>query len=80
MIRAAPDLNVPAYPEKVQHGDVTVGVKRADKYSFYHFRGILLPLLFEVCTGAGPVDALEVQSSNSNTKASRVQEGFFLEM
>ena len=39
----------------------------------YRLRGILLPLLFEVCTGAGPVDALEVQSSNSNTKVSRVQ-------
>ena len=44
-----------------------------DKCSFYCLRGILLPLLFEVCTGANPVDALEVQSSNSNTKVSRVQ-------
>ena len=26
--------------------------------------GILLPVFFEVCTGAGPVDALKVQSSN----------------
>ena len=45
----------------------------ADKYSFYHLKGILLPLLFEVCTGAGLVDALKVQSSNSNTKVRRVQ-------
>ena len=67
------------HAEEVQHGDITVGVKRvwnvisADKYSFYRLRGILLPVLFEVCTGAGPVDALKVQSSNSNTKISSVQ-------
>ena len=65
--------------EEVWHGDITVGVKHvwnvitAEKYSFYHLRSILLPLLIEVCTGAGPVDALKVQSSNSNTKVSRVQ-------
>ena len=41
----------------------------ADKYSFYHLRSILL----DVCTGADPVDALEVQSLNSNTQVSRVQ-------
>ena len=35
--------------------------------------GILLPVFFEACTGAGPVDALKVQSSNSNTKVSKVQ-------
>ena len=34
---------------------------------------ILLSVFFKACTGAGPVDALEVQSSNSNTKVSRVQ-------
>ena len=45
----------------------------AEKYSFYRLRSILLPLLFEVCTDAGPVDALEVQSSNSKTKVSIVQ-------
>ena len=32
-----------------------------DKCSFYHLKGIQLPLLFEVCTGLGPVDALKVQ-------------------
>ena len=26
-------------------------------------RGILLPVFFKACTGAGPVDALKVQSS-----------------
>ena len=36
-----------------------------DRYSFYRLRGILPPLLFEVCTDAGPVDALEVQSKQS---------------
>ena len=31
----------------------------ADKYSFYFdLRGILLPLFFETCTGASPMDAL----------------------
>lgn len=36
----------------------------ADKYSFLlNLRDILLPLFFETCTGAGPMDALEVQSS-----------------
>ena len=44
----------------------------AYKYSFYRLRGILLPLLFKVCTGTDPMDALKVQSSNSNTKVSRV--------
>ena len=34
---------------------------------------ILLSVFFKACTGAGPVDVLEVQSSNSNTKVSRVQ-------
>ena len=28
----------------------------ANKYGFYNLGGILLPLLFEGCTGAGPVD------------------------
>ena len=46
----------------------------ADKYTFFSLRGILLSVFFEVCTGAGPVDALEVQSSNSNTKVSRVSQ------
>ena len=61
------------------HGDVTAGAKRvwnviiADKYTFFSLRGILLSVFFEAYTGAGPVDALEVQSSNSNTKVSRVQ-------
>ena len=45
----------------------------ADKYSVYHLRSILLSLLFEVCTCTGPVDALEMQSSNSNTKVSKDQ-------
>jgi len=46
-----------------------------DRHSFCRLRGILLPLLFEVCiyVGASLVDALKVQSSNSNTKVSRVQ-------
>ena len=35
-------------------------------------RGILLPVFFNVCTSAGPVDALKVPSSNSNTKVSRI--------
>ena len=43
-----------------------------DKYSFYCLRGILLPLLFEICTGAGLLNGFQVQSSNSNTKVSRV--------
>ena len=29
---------------------------------------VLLPVFFKACTGAGPLDALKVQSSNSNTK------------
>ena len=45
----------------------------AEKNSFYRLKGIPLPLLFEVCTGAGLVDALKVQISNSNAKVSRVQ-------
>ena len=45
----------------------------ADKNSFYRLKGIPLPLLFEVCTGTGLVDALKVQISNSNAKVSRVQ-------
>ena len=45
----------------------------AVKYSFYRLRDILLPVLSEVCTATGPVDALEMQSSNSNTKVSIVQ-------
>ena len=39
-----------------------------DKYSFYRLRSTRLPLLFEVCTSAGPVDAHEVQRSNSYTR------------
>ena len=31
------------------------------------------PLFFEAYTGTGSVDTLEVQSSNSNTKVSKVQ-------
>ena len=68
-----------AATEEVRHGDVTAGVKRAwnvitaDKYSFFILRGILLPVFFNVCTSAGLVDALKVQSSNSNTKVSRIQ-------
>ena len=41
--------------------------------SFFSLRGILLSVFFKVCTGAGLVDALKVQSSNSNTKVSRIQ-------
>ena len=73
------DVHLLFSAEEVRHGDVTAGVKRvwnvitAEKYSFYRLRSILLPLLFEVCTDAGPVDALEVQSSNSKTKVSIVQ-------
>ena len=60
------------YAEEVRHGDITIGVKRVecntvDKYSVHHLRSTRLPLLFEICTSAGPVDAHEVQSSNSNT-------------
>ena len=55
-------------PEEVRHSDVTAGVKR-----FFILRGILLPVFFNVCTSAGPVDALILQSSNSSTKVSRVQ-------
>ena len=73
------DVHLLFSAEEVRHGDVTAGVKHvwnvitAEKYSFYCLRSILLPLLFEVCTDADPVDALEVQSSNSKTKVSRVQ-------
>ena len=41
--------------------------------SFFSLRGILLTVFFKACTGAGPVDTLKVQTSNSNTKVSRVQ-------
>ena len=41
--------------------------------AFFILRGILLPVFFNICTSAGPVDALKVQSSNSNTKVSRIQ-------
>ena len=34
----------------------------------FSLRGILLPVFFKVCTGAGPVDALKLQSSNSKQK------------
>ena len=67
--------------EEVRHGDITVGIKRVwnvitvNKYSFHCLRGILLPLLLEVTAGTGPVDALEVRSSNSNTKVSRPRKG-----
>ena len=42
----------------------------AEKYSFF---SVLKAFYFKACTDAGPVDALKVQSSNSNTKISRVQ-------
>jgi len=45
----------------------------ADKYSFFILRGILLSVFFNICTSAGPVDALKLQTSNSNTKVSRIQ-------
>ena len=35
---------------------------------FFSLRGILLPVFFKVCTSAGPVDALKLQSSNSKQK------------
>ena len=38
----------------------------------FSLRGILLPVFSKACTGACPVDALKAQSSNSNTKVSRV--------
>ena len=66
-------------PEEVWNGDITIGVKpvwnviTADKYSIYRLRGILLPHLFEVCTGTSSMDALKVQSPTSNTTLSRVQ-------
>ena len=67
-------------PEEVRHGDVTTGVKRAwnvitvDKYSFFSFlEAFYFSFLFKTCTNAGSVDALKVQSSNSNTKVSRIQ-------
>ena len=41
--------------------------------AFFSLRGIPLLVFFKACTDAGPVDALKVQSSNSNTKVSRVQ-------
>ena len=50
---------------EVQHGDVTAGVK--------HEWNVITAVFFKVCTGAGPVDALKVQSLNSNTKVSKVQ-------
>ena len=60
--------------EEVLHGDVTAGIKHEwTSTAFFSFRGILLPVFFKVCTGAGPVDALKVQSLNSNTKVSKVQ-------
>ena len=40
---------------------------------------ILLPLLFEVCTGAAPVDPLKVQSSNSNKKQCQVHVNSLIE-
>ena len=47
----------------------------ADKYIqlFFSLTGILLPVFFKACTGAGPVDALKVQSSNLSTNISRIQ-------
>ena len=41
--------------------------------AFFSLRGLLLSVFFKACTGAGPVDALKVQISNSNTKVSTVQ-------
>ena len=68
------------HSEEVRHSDVTTGVKRAwnvitaDKATaFFTLRGIVLPVFFNICTSAGPVDALKVQSSNSNTRVSRIQ-------
>ena len=45
-----------------------------DEYNFYRLRSILLPLLFEVCTGAQVLWMLsKCIVQNSNTKVSRVQ-------
>ena len=72
-------LNIALASEKVRRGDFTAGVKRAwnvitaDSTAFFILRGILLPVFFKTRTGAGPVNALKVQSSNSSTKISRVQ-------
>ena len=63
-------------PEEVLHGDITAWVKRVllrTSTAFFSLRGIPLLVFFKACTDAGPVDALKVQSSNSNTKVSRVQ-------
>ena len=71
--KSAVEVKVQSYAkpaqEEVRNGDVTIGVKRvwnvitAEKFCFCRPRSILLPLLFEAYTGAGPLDALEVQSS-----------------
>ena len=67
-------------PEEVRHGDIhrrgQTSVEcnycgQVQPFSFLDFN--LLPVFFNVCTSAGPVDALKVQSSNSNTKVSRIQ-------
>ena len=34
-----------------------------------HLRGILFPVFFKACTGAGPLDALKVQTSNSSKQS-----------
>ena len=38
-------------------------------YGQVHLRGILLPVFFKACTGAGPLDALKVQTSNSSKQS-----------
>ena len=57
--------------EEVRHGDITTEVKcvwNVTTVAFCSLRGILLSLFFVACTGAGPCAALEVQSSNSNSR------------
>ena len=45
-----------------------------------HLGGILLSFFFEVCTSTGPVDALKVQSSNFNTKVSRMSPSMLIKV
>ena len=57
---------------KLRHGDVMAGVKGVQSSITFVVLEIFY-FFFVACTGAGICGALEVQSSNSNTKVSRVQ-------
>ena len=57
------------HPEEVRHGDVTTQELMCVECNYcrpvqvyFSLRGILLPLFFEACTGASPVNVLKVQS------------------